>query len=152
MGKIIKAGTLKARPKPISPDVDLAAADLIAAHAGAVRIREETRDDVIDLALSIAKKVIGKAIELDPEMIDTIYSKALAAGRDIQSATLAVHPDDRASSAVDALARAYHVDVVDDPDVGRAGCRIQGGGAEVDATLDGVLKALEAAMKGLTHG
>ncbi len=152
MGRIVKASSLRSRPKAIHPDTEKAAAELLAAHAGAARIREQAKDDVIHLALNIAEKVIGKTVALDPTVLDSIYQKALAAGRELQQATLTVHPDDRAASSVDRLANAYHVDLVDDPEVGRGGCCVRGGGIMVDATLDGVLKALKAAMKGPTDG
>jgi len=152
VGRIVKANRVGSRPKAIHPDTDKAAADLLAAHAVAARIREETKDDVIELALIIAEKVIGKMVALDPTVLDSIYQKALAAGRELPNATLTVHPDDRAAAAVVGLAKAYRVDVVDDPEVGRGGCSVRGGGVMVDATLDGVLKALKAAMKGTTDG
>ncbi len=148
MGRIIKARDLRTRPNRIGADAERAAAMLVAANAAAARIRTRARDDIIDLALSIARKVIGRTVKIDPSSINAIYSQAIAAAGDLGTAAIRVHPDDRAVTSVDDLASEAGFQVVEDPSVGRAGCRILADGAEVDATLNGVLAALEAAMKG----
>ncbi|MCP4604003.1 MAG: hypothetical protein GY847_26360 [Proteobacteria bacterium] len=148
MGRIIKAEELRAGPTRLTADTDRAAAELAGVWAAAARIRKDAKNQVIDLALCIAKQVIGKAVELSPSVLDTIYSKALNAARDLDGATMYIHPDDRAGSNVDDMAQALGFSIVEETSVGRKGCRIQAGNAEIDATLDNSLAALEAAMKG----
>ncbi|MCP4679630.1 MAG: hypothetical protein GY854_29890 [Deltaproteobacteria bacterium] len=148
MGRIIKARDLRTKPNQIGADAEQAAAMLVTVNAAAARIRTRARDDIIKLALGIARKVIGRTVEIDPSVLDEIYIQAIAAAGDLGAATMHVHPDDRAVTSVDDLASDAGFQVVEDPSVGRSGSRIRADGAEVDATLDGVLAALETAMKG----
>jgi flagellar biosynthesis/type III secretory pathway protein FliH len=148
MGRIIKTSTNRSKPKRLGKEAEKAQADLIATIAAASQIRVQAKKDVINLSLEIAKKVIGKAISLDPSYLDSIYTGALSAAGNLESARLHVHPADRAVSNIDTLAKSHAIEIVDDPEVGRAGCRIAFHGAELDATLETALNTLGAALRG----
>ncbi len=152
MGRVIKAAEVGKPPKKISPAAQEAAELLIAAQSAATQIRWDAKNKVIDLALTIARKIVGQATLLDPNLLDSIYSQAITAAGDLPSATLFVHPEDRPLSKVDDLVSSSGFAVVEDAAVGRAGCRIRAGGMEIDATLDAVLPYLETAMKGEERG
>jgi flagellar biosynthesis/type III secretory pathway protein FliH len=148
MGKIIKASTNGSKPKRLGKEAEKAQADLIATMAAAAQIRVQAKKDIIHLALKIAKKVIGKAISLDPSYLDSIYTGALSAAGNLESARIHVHPQDRAVSCIDTLAQSHAIEIVDDPEVGRAGCKIAFGGTELDATLETTLSTLGTTMRG----
>ncbi len=148
MGRIIKTSINRTNPRRLGKEAEQAQAELIATMAAAAQIRVQAKKEIIDLSLAIAKKVIGKAVSLDPSHLDSIYTKALSATASPESARIYVHPEDRAISSIDTLAKKQTIDLVDDPEVGRGGCRIAFGGAELDATLETTLGALRAAMRG----
>jgi flagellar assembly protein FliH len=149
MGSIIKAAVNRSRPKRLGKEAEQAQAELIATMAAAAQIRVQAKREIIDLSLAIARKVIGKAISLDPSHLDSIYKNALSASANPESARIHIHPEDRGISSIDALAKEHAIDIVEDPEVGRAGCKIAFGGAELDATLETMLEALRTAMRGV---
>ncbi len=148
MGKIIKASAVRSKPKRLGKEAEKARAELIATMAAASQIRVQAKKDIIELALAIAQKVIGKAVSLDPSNLDSIYANALSAAGKPEPARIHVHPEDRALSRIDTLLESHAVDIIDDPEVGRSGCKIAFGGAELDATLETMLNTLGGAMRG----
>jgi type III secretion protein L len=149
MGRIIKATAHRSKPRRLGKEAEQAQAELIATMAAAAQIRVRAKREIIDLSLAIARKIIGKTIALDPSHLDSIYKNALSASANPESARIHIHPEDRAISNIDALAKEYTMDIVEDPEVGRAGCKIAFGGAELDATLETTLGALRTAMRGV---
>ena len=148
MGRIVKSGCASSTPRRVSHEQDRAAVDLVAARAAAAKIRFQAKEELIDLSLEIAKKIVGHAIEIDASAIDSIYERAFSAAREMERASVSVHPEDRANSGIDELARAHAFEIVEDVAVGRGGCRVTAGGVEVDARLESILGALSDAMKG----
>jgi flagellar biosynthesis/type III secretory pathway protein FliH len=151
VGRVIKAADVIRRTRKIGPEHDVAAVELVESRAEALRIRIEARDQVIKLALEMARKIVGRAVELDEKIINDIYRQALSSARDLKNARVLVHPDDRQKSRVDELAGKYYFFVEEDLKVGRAGCRVIAGDVEVDATLEGVLGALEQSLRETTN-
>ena len=151
MGRIIKTKDLASKPKRLERESEETLRDLVAARSAANRIRADAKREIIDLALAIAKKIVGKEVLLDSNVLDSIYGQALSAVPESEGAWVVVHPDDRRASTIDDLAARSGFLVVEDPSVGRAGCIIRAGGVEIDATVDTACKALENAMKGKAH-
>jgi flagellar assembly protein FliH len=151
MGRVIKASERAARTRGKARGQS-AVEELVAAQTAVAEIHRRAQNQVIDLALDVARRIVGKAIELDPGLLDALYEQALDAAKPLgaDQARIAVHPEDRKSSTVDQLAPARGFQVVSDPAVGRAGCRIRAGGAEIDATLEAALRAMSRAMGGET--
>jgi flagellar biosynthesis/type III secretory pathway protein FliH len=149
MGRITKLRDRRSQPIRFSAESREAAAILIAAHSRADALRRDAKQEIIDLALFLAKQIIGCAVEMDSSYLDSIYSRALKATRDLGPSIVYVNSEDRAVSRIDELARASGFEVAEDPDTERAGCRVRSGDVEVSLTLDDALKALETAMKGL---
>ena len=65
MGRVIKASDLESKPIGISPEARQAAEILAKARHAAFTMREEAREDLVDLALHMAKRIVGRAVELD---------------------------------------------------------------------------------------
>jgi flagellar biosynthesis/type III secretory pathway protein FliH len=149
MGRIVKLKDRRAQPTRLSEESREAAAVLIAAHSRADGILKHAKDEIIDLALHLARQIIGRAVKMDSSYLDAIYSKALKAARDLEPAIVHVNSEDRAASRIDELARALGFEVAGDPAMDRAECRVKSGDVEVSLTMDDALKALETAMKGL---
>jgi flagellar biosynthesis/type III secretory pathway protein FliH len=148
LGKVIKAAAMATRPEVLGREGERAIAQVLGARAAADEITGRARQQVIDLALSMADKIVGEAVTLDPTLLDRIYERALREIGPLLPVAIRVHPDDRGGSAIDRLARDHGLEVVDDPAVGRGGCRLEAQGVTVDATLEAALFALRAATGG----
>lgn len=148
MGKVIKAAAVTTRPEVLGRAGERDMARALASRAAADEIAGRGRQQVIDLALAMAGKIVGEAVELDPTALDRIYERALREAEPLPPLEIRVHPDDRERSSIDRLARARGLEVVDDPAVGRGGCRLEAQGVTVDGTVDAALRALRTATGG----
>ncbi len=126
---------------------------LVAARADAEEARAQATEGAVVLARRMAEKIVGRAIELAPEVMGDIVSQALAASRARKGAAVVrVHPDDLAlveASRPSWLARAeaqVSVRVVADASVGRHGCVVDTPVGRLDARLDTQLAALARAL------
>ncbi|MBC8132419.1 MAG: hypothetical protein H7X95_05505, partial [Deltaproteobacteria bacterium] len=102
---------------------------MIAARADAQRVRADAVPAARTLALRMAEKIVGRAIELDPATLAHIASDALMAAHVRTGVVLLrVHPEDLATletarpALVARLASAVDLRLVADAAVGRAGC------------------------------
>ena len=148
MGRVIKARTESARLRKLGGEIEAARAELMATMAATAQLRAQAKKEIIDLSLHIAEKVIGKAVSLDPSLLEAIYQDALSATGTLQPLSMRVHPEARSASNLDTLVKESDVVLIDDPGIHRAGCKIAYGAAEIDATLETALDALRAAMTG----
>ena len=148
MGRVIKRKDRRTHPARLYEGYKEAAAALLAARVEAGRLRAESKDQVIDLALHLARRIVMRAVELDPSYLEAIYQEAIKTAGDLKPGVLYVNRDDKESLAVDRLAVASGLAVAEDPSLERSGCRVSVGSVEVSLTLDDALSALEQAMKG----
>ena len=152
MGRIVKAAERRLNAKKLSSAEEELLSEFVALRSEIARLKSAAKNEIIDLALAIARRIVPNAVEMDKAAIDRIYEQALAQAADLESVILYIHPEDRKNSKIDALAEARGFSIVEDGGVGRAGCRIRSPGVEIDATLDAILRALEQAMKGMDNG
>ena len=76
-------------------DVQARAAEEIArAKMQAGQILADARSEVLELALKIAAKIIGRDLERDPDVLVEIVATALEAARSVKAMIFRVHPDD----------------------------------------------------------
>ena len=100
------------------------------------------REDVLRFAIVMGRKVILRAVELDPSVVQTQLAETLRLVCRPSAIEVEVHPDDRelVDAVLPALAQRLvdcrHVDVVESADVGRGGCRMRTAGGAVDATIE----------------
>jgi len=128
---------------------------LLAAQARAERDLAGAKDAAIVLARRMAERIVGRAVELSPELMGAIVAEALAASRaKAGTVVLRVHPQDLAAVERERprwlarVAAAVDVRVVADPAIGRHGCVVETAVGRVDARLDKQLDALERALRG----
>jgi len=110
------------------------------------------QDDVVVLAMEVARKVIRRELEARPEDMVAICADVLRQVVLARSVTLIVHPDDEAmvrshegilAAGLDDSA-SLHI-VVDD-EVGRGGCVVESDMGRIDARLETQLAAIERAL------
>ncbi|HSP06146.1 MAG TPA: type III secretion system stator protein SctL [Acidobacteriota bacterium] len=108
--------------------------------------------DMLGLAFKIAEKIIGKALELDKNLVVDIVAQALQTVRQSRQITIRVNPEDaktlRASkeTLADGLGQGRMIDVAEDKKVPRGGCIIESEIGIVEAHLQTQLERLKKVL------
>jgi flagellar biosynthesis/type III secretory pathway protein FliH len=128
---------------------------LLAARVQTERDLASAKDAAIVLARRMAERIVGRAVELSPELMGEIVAEALHASRARKGAVvLRAHPDDLATVERERprwlarVAAGVDVRVVADPAIGRHGCVVETAVGRLDARLNTQLDALERALRG----
>lgn len=130
-----------------------AAALLAEAAVARERALAGMQEEIVDLALEVARKVVARDLEVSRSGATEICAAALARVRRSRAVLLRVHPEElpkvEASSKLLAsvLAEGAGLRVVADDEVGRGGCVIESDLGRVDARLDTQLAAIERALR-----
>lgn len=101
----------------------------------------EARRDVLDFALALGERILRRAIEVEPDRVIDQVEGALSLMIGQSKLRLAIHPEDRPllESAMPAIIERVggdgHVELVEDREVERGGCRASGSDGSVDATI-----------------
>jgi type III secretion protein L len=113
-------------------DVQARAADEIArAKLQAGQVLADSEKDILELALKMAAKIIGRDLERDPDLLLEICANATEAARAAKAMILKVHPDDgkllreKRPRLMELIGRTVDLAIRDDADVERGGCVIQ---------------------------
>jgi len=155
----------EARRQGYADGRDTAAAELTETLAAAAReaaaVRAQAEPAAMQLAgrlaAKMAEKIVGRAVETEPEVLTAIAARALAASRARAGLVkLRVNPDDRAALERDGargalLARfegVVELEILADPAVGRGGCVVETATVRLDARLETQIAALERALAG----
>lgn len=107
-----------------------------------------------DLALAVARKILGRELELRPDAVVDVIKQALAEkARQRREIVLRVHPEDlaivreRKPELLEVLSRAKEIGVREDPDVARFGVVIETDAGTIDAQLETQLEVVERILK-----
>jgi type III secretion protein L len=125
---------------------------LVRARTVLAAARTEAAADLRTLAVRIAEKVLGRALQDAPELAADLCAAALEAARHQREITLRVPPDDLAAVAAarprlkELLPRAPDLALRADPTVGRGGCVVETEVGAIDARLETQLEAIERAL------
>jgi hypothetical protein len=114
------------------------------------RMMEETEEQLVTLAAAIAKRVIGREVSVDPEIMLTLAAEGIDALGDRDRVVVRfgfLDRDDLLASMVERLKRrAPRCEVLQDPSLGPGQCVVESEFGQVDesvdARLDNVLRAL----------
>lgn len=123
-----------------------AAARLLQAAAAAERLRAHAEGELPRLAVAVARRLIGDALEDDPSRVRAVVAQALERARRARRIEIHAHPDDVPHLRSVASGSETTVAVVPDPSVGRGGCVLHTDVGEVDARIEVQLAALEQAL------
>jgi len=106
-------------------------------------------EQILELALDIARQLVRRSIRQDPDAILAVVREAIESLPQLsQNPVLVLHPED-ANIVRQMLAYEYQESVwrvVDDPHMDRGGCRIETAESEIDATLESRWKRIVAAL------
>lgn len=127
---------------------------IVRARQEASALLKQGEEEMVRLALTIAEKLIGRALETDPELVLYITAQAIESVRNQRELVLRVNPADAQllrnsrKKLMDMLGRSKEIAVREDPEVERGGCVIETENGTVDAQLSTQLKMLESALLG----
>lgn len=113
-------------------------------------IVRQTERQMVELALTVAKRVVLREVTLDSEIVAAMAHVALERLGQDSPATIRLSPDDYAavmSQRGDGWAGS-HVTVVPDAAVARGGCQVESDFGLVDGSIDAQLQELGRAMLG----
>lgn len=136
--------------EPARASLEAAAHGIVAAHEEFISLAEAR---AVELALTLAEKVIGVALELRPELVVEIATGALRRAAERDHVVLLVNPDDlelvrdAAGELSAALGGIRRFEIVPERRIVRGGCLVQTAEGEIDAT---VLTQLDRARDVLT--
>jgi len=122
--------------------------ELARAKQQAAMILKAAEQDIIALSLEIARKIIGRDLERDPQVVMEICANAIEGVRNARQLVLRVNPQDGAylrqnrKAIMDLVARSVDIAFKDDPSVEPGGCVIQTEHGTIDAQLDTQFKML----------
>lgn len=115
--------------------------ELARAKIEAGRIIESAQQDVVELSLRIASKIIGREIEREPDTLLQIFAQAAEASRAAKALVFRVNPEDgkqlreKKPRLMELIGRTVDIAVKDDPEVEKGGCIIQTDYGVIDGQL-----------------
>ena len=148
----------EARAQGFAEGKDEGAAQLSEVVARAIQrfqaIEAQVEPQLRDLAVKIARKILGKELEFHPETVVDIVKQALSEkARQRREIFLRVHPEDlqimreRKGELLEVLSRAKEIGIREDPDVSRHGVIIETDAGIIDAQLETQLAVFERVLK-----
>ena len=112
-----------------------------------------TEEQVVQLAMAIARRMVGRELAADRGLLVAMARVALDRLGDTSAATIRLHPEDFAALApAGGVAPDSSVSIVADPVVARGGCLVQSEFGLMDAGLDSQFDELAGTLLGERPG
>ncbi len=109
----------------------------------------ETEREMVQLALTLARRVVHREVTLDPELAAALAHVALERLGTTTPATIRLNPEDYTIVAQDSARwGGQTVTVVPDPGISRGGCLVETAFGSVDATIERQFDELSRALFG----
>ncbi len=110
---------------------------------------QETEREMVQLALTLARRVVHREVTLDPELAAALAHVALERLGTTTPATIRLNPEDYTVVAQDSARwGGSTVTVVPDPSISRGGCLVDTAFGSVDATIERQFDELSRALFG----
>ena len=106
-------------------------------------------DELLDLAIALARRIAGEALRLRPELVLPVVRECLqASGRAHAPAQIALHPADAkiVRENLEEQCKAGGWIISEDPSLARGGCRLESAGGSLDASVESRWQRLLAAF------
>jgi len=112
------------------------------------QIARDTEQQMVQLALTVARRVIQREVSTDPELMMAIARVALDRVAEAAHVTVRLNTEDHAAIAAahDAGWPGNHVTVVADARLPRGGCRIESDLGNIDAGIEAQLHQMTQAL------
>jgi flagellar assembly protein FliH len=110
---------------------------------------QQTERQMVQLALTIAKRIVLREVTLDPELIAAMAHVALQKLGTSSPATIRLNPEDYTVVAHDGERwGGGQVTVVPDPAIARGGCLVESEFGRIDASVDRQFEEMTRALLG----
>jgi flagellar assembly protein FliH len=114
---------------------------------------QQTERQMVQLALTIARRIVYREVSLDPELIAAMAHVALKKLSTTSPATIRLNPEDYTVVAGDGERWAgMPVNVVPDPAISRGGCLVESEFGRIDASIDRQFQEMTRALLGEERG
>lgn len=114
---------------------------------------QQTERQMVQLALTIARRIVYREVSLDPELIAAMAHVALKKLGTTSPATIRLNPEDYTVVAGDGERWAgMPVNVVPDPAISRGGCLVESEFGRIDASIDRQFQEMTRALLGEEPG
>ena len=129
------------------------AEELLRAKMQAGELMKGMERDLIDLALKISAKIIGRDLERDPMVVAEIAATAIETARASKAMILRVNPKDGATlraakpKLMELIGRTVEVSIRDDADIEAGGCVIQTEFGTIDGQIKTQYQMLENVLR-----
>ncbi|WNR46644.1 FliH/SctL family protein [Paenibacillus roseipurpureus] len=117
------------------------------------QIIQESEPFLIELSTSIAEKIIGRQLSLEPTWVTELIQKVLARRREKGIITLCVSPSqfayvqDAREELVTSIDSQAELEIIPDSSVQDQGCVIRSSYGSIDARIDTQLKEIKSALQ-----
>jgi flagellar assembly protein FliH len=112
-------------------------------------LMQQSERQMVQLALTLARRVVQREISLDPELIAAMAHVAIKKLGVSNPSTIRLHPDDYTVVARDGDRwSGSNVTVVPDPSIARGGCMVESDFGTIDASLDRQFDEMARALLG----
>ena len=117
------------------------------------RAIEDAQRDLVDMAFKLAERLVGTALEFEPELIGAMVEDIVRRARGRRQITVLTHPEDaavleRERERLSDAAGGARVLVQTSDEISRGGCILRSESGEVDARLETRLEAVRGALMG----
>jgi len=138
-------------------DINEAASILADAHRTREQIIQDSEPYIVDLTCAIAEKIIGKQLELQPELVVEMIQRSLSRRREQGEITLCVAPSqlvfiqaarEELMAAIDSQAELV---IIPDTSVKDFGCVIRSKFGSIDARIDTQLSEIKRELLVIAH-
>jgi len=122
------------------------------AHQERKKIIAGSEDEIVQLAVAVARKIIQRELSSDPEIIVGIVKRAIQKATDREELTIRVNPDnlDSTLNSRDDITQSVKgvrkLKVLADPGVAPGGCVVESPNGTVDARVERQLSEIEQAL------
>ncbi len=135
--EIFKKATEDAKAQVVAKQSE----ELARAKMQAGQILASAEKDILELALRVSQKIIGRDLERDPKVVVDICATAIENARTAKALTIKVNPKDGATlreskpRLMEAIGRTVDLAIKDDADIQPGGCIIQTEFGTIDAQI-----------------
>jgi len=143
----------KAVDEAIATHAPKLAEELLRAKMQAAQIMKEMEGQIVDLALKISAKIIGRDLQRDPMVVGEIAATAIETARASKAMILRVNPKDGATlraakpKLMELIGRSVEVSIRDDADIEPGGCVIQTEFGTIDGQIKTQYQMLENVLR-----
>ena len=120
-----------------------------ALHHAMSQFEEAMAQEIMDLALDIARQMVRSSLQTEPALLLAVVREAIQSlPQAYQRPTLMVNPED-AQLVRDLLTQEYQGEVwriIEDPHMERGGCRIETSTSEIDARIESRWQRIVSAL------